>query len=115
MQISFQKLLSEAKADLFTEAVQFIKSKVSVIQRLLSKEHHQFISQFLEFKTEMQPKLEEMRYLRERFVDTEVAYATLSPAMEATYGLGSSSVLRLFDCLIPRICEAAKYRHGFSD
>ena len=73
--------------------------------KMLSREHHAIIQQFVSFKERTEARLEQTDHLEKKFYAAEKAYAQQAPCFEASFAMHHASALRLYNCLVPKVKE----------
>ena len=70
---------------------------------------------FNDYRVAAEPKFEEVRSLKQKLRDAELAFAGKSPVNEAEYAFDECSPLILYDCLIPKLKEHTKFKSETSN
>ena len=76
---------------------------MKIILKALTKEVHQILEQFLNFRQKTAAKMDYIDELYEKFLQASIYAAEKAPAMEATFAHMEMTQLKMYDCLIPRV------------
>lgn len=91
-------------------AADFVKLQAEAITKELTKEHHNVLRSFLDFKRRTDYIIEERDELREKWSICERALALKAPVREADFALDDESALSLYDCLVPMLKQHRKFK-----
>jgi len=85
------------------------------VTNLLTKQHHNLVTQFLDFKERTLVRIEKNNVLENRVAFLETCYAMKTPVMEAEFALDERSPLSLYDCLVPVLKEHRRFKINLRD
>ena len=100
-------MITDFKTEVMKEASAFITHKLEDVARVLTSEHHRIIEQFIFYKNKTQRQLDMSDRLQQKYRDAVKAQCLQSPCFEASFAMDNRSVLRLYDCLVPKVKEIA--------
>lgn len=83
--------------------------------KLLTKQHHKLIQQFIDFKNRSEAKLKKADKLISHLGYLEQCFALKTPVMEAEYALDERTSLGLYDCLVPMLKEHRRFKINFEE
>ena len=98
------------KPFIFDRACEFIREQTAAVTKLLTRQHHQLVDQFLAFKERTEHKLAWADSLQVDMAKLEVMIALKTPCMEAEHVLDDRNAFNFFDCLIPKIKEHRRFK-----
>ena len=78
--------------------------------KVITKQHHSLVKQFLDYKHRSQKILTENAKLKKEIAFLELAYVQKTPVMEAEYALDQRTALSLYDCLTPMLKEHRRFK-----
>ena len=119
IQQSFDKIVRDIKPFVFDQACDFLREQTKHVTKLLSRQHHHVVDQFIEFKQRTDDQLAQKDGLKQWIAYLEEVVALKTPVMEAEYALDERTTLSLYDCLIPQLKEHRRFKlisddHRFS-
>ena len=83
--------------------------------KVITKQHHNLVKQFLNYKYRSQKILTENAKLKKEIAYLELAYVQKTPVMEAEFALDERSALSLYDCLTPTLKEHRRFKINIED
>lgn len=108
--MGYEKKLSDLKPYLLDHACQFVKEQTTNVTKLLTRQHHLTIKQFLDFKDRTDFLLEQARRRGDEVKLLEQALCLRTPVMEAEYAIDDRSPIDFYNCLIPKLREQVRFR-----
>jgi len=100
----------DLKPELYETACEFLLAQTKVITKLFTNTHHQLVQQFMDYKERTNFVLREKDWRVSQLKLLETALAQKSPVLEAENAIEESSVLVLYDCLVPKIREHRRFK-----
>ena len=82
---------------------------------MLTKQHHQLVAQFIEFKERTDVKYKKADAALAQMTYLETALAEKGPVMEAEHAIDERTALTLYDSLVPKIKENRRFSFKKSD
>ena len=82
-------------------AIDFVKNSSEDIQKNLTKEHKQLLTQFIDFKRRTWTIIDELTDCRERMTTAELIACQSYPVYEQRHAADPKHPLRLYNCLKP--------------
>ena len=108
--IAFEHKVKELKPFLFDQACEFIREKTQEVTKLLTRQHHSFLNQFLAFKDRTDSKLAWADRMVTDVSHLETMIAMKTPVMEAEHILEEKNKFKFYDCLIPMLKEHRRFK-----
>ena len=93
--------IKNARKQALTEAMEFVRKNSKYISRVLTREMHHIINQFLRYKGRTKDKIDIGEYHGAQLKEELAINALRFPVEEGEFGLRERNPLELYDCLIP--------------
>lgn len=88
-----------------------MKKQASTVTKLLTRDHHRIINNFLALKRDYENVTRDHDHLRASLIKQDLTVASEACILEAAFGVDKAeSQLKMYDCLIPFISEEQNYR-----
>ena len=100
--------MKNLKSVILAEAVKYFKNSAISINKLLTREHHKIVKQFIAYKERISNENELAQKYMQNMKETELEDAILNPILEAFYNTRKEDPTKLYQCLMPTIIDVQK-------
>ena len=100
--------MKNLKSVILAEAVKYFKQSSLSINKLLTREHHKIVKQFIAFKERVANETEAAEKYMQTVKEAEQEGALVNPVLEAFYNSRKEEPSKLYQCLMPTIIDVQK-------
>ena len=110
MQKNFDRKIKEMQPFVFDKACAFIREQTMATQKMLTRQHHSILQQFLDWKERTYWKIRQADRQAARLGELENRLSSKTPVLEAENAVDDRTALSMYDCLIPRLKEHRRFK-----